>query len=104
MAKIIWSAPTRFDLEMILATIAREVGQHVARKWSQRISRAIAQLALFPEIGSEVEVFPFRNFREQIVGPYRIIYRFDGVNCRLLAIVRAQQDLTRRLNTEDDFI
>jgi plasmid stabilization system protein ParE len=58
-------------------------------------------LETFPEIGARVEEFPFLHLRERLVGSYRILYFFDGSDCRIARIVRAEQDLSRAINLDD---
>jgi plasmid stabilization system protein ParE len=102
MARVIWSTPARLEFDVILATIRREAGPHHAEKWRRRFEKALATIQTFPESGSPVEEFPWKNWRESIVGPYRIIYRFDGTNCRVLSAVRAERDLTQRFPEDGD--
>jgi hypothetical protein len=59
-------------------------------------------LATTPEIGAPVEELEWPGVREQIVGSYRVLYRFDGTTCRVGAVVRAERDL-RRAVVPDDF-
>jgi plasmid stabilization system protein ParE len=70
-------------------------------KWADKLRDAAGALARFPEIGSPVEDAPVPHLREQIVGSYRLIYRYDGNECLILTIARAEQDLRRLLAPED---
>jgi plasmid stabilization system protein ParE len=81
--------------------IAREVSVRVAEEWATSIREAIALLETLPEIGSPVEDIPFPGLRERIIGPYRVIYRYDGEECLILTIPRAERDLSGY--TPDDF-
>lgn len=72
-----------------------------ADKWVNKLLAATDQLELFPEIGAPVEEVGCSAFRELVVGPYRIIYRVVGDECRIGAIVRAERDLTRALSPDD---
>ena len=101
MAGISWSAAARADLQRIVTRIAREASPRTAREWGDRLRAAVDLLETLPEIGSPVEDVPIAGLRERIVGPYRIIYQFDGTDCRVLAIPRAEQDLSRVLSPDD---
>lgn len=59
-------------------------------------------LEQFPEIGTPVEDLDRLGLRERLVGPYRVIYRFTGTECRIGAVVRVERDLSRAI-TPDDF-
>ncbi len=93
MARIIWSPRASRDWEIILSTIGREAGTSVRLKWKRKFDKAVNALIRFPEIGCPVEDFGIGNLREQIVGPYRIIYLFTGTVCRISRLLRAEQEL-----------
>ena len=93
MARIIWSPRASREWESILTTIGREAGSAVRLKWKRKFDKAVNALVQFPEIGSPVEDFGIGGLREQIVGPYRIIYVFTGTECRISRFLRAEQDL-----------
>jgi plasmid stabilization system protein ParE len=84
-----------------LSRIAREASPRTAAVWAGRIRRPVATLADLPEIGSPVDDSPVPGLRERIVGPYRIIYRFDGADCLIVTLVRAEQDLRQVLDPEN---
>ena len=98
MAGIVWTTDARREFDGVLATIRKEAGLSAAQKWQRRFAKAVAQIAAFPELGSPVEEYPWRDYREQFVGPYRMIYRFDSTNCRILSVTRGEQRLPRRLD------
>lgn len=101
MAHITWTRTARSDLERILRRIAHEASPQSAIKWAAKLREAVSLLEIFPEIGSPVEDVPVVNLRERIVGPYRVIYRYDGTACYILTIPRAEQDLRRILTPGD---
>jgi plasmid stabilization system protein ParE len=101
MAGIIWSPDARFDYERHLTRIAREASWRTAAKWAEKFRNSIQLLEQFPGIGAPVEDVPILGLRERLVGPYRLIYRYDGRDCRILSIPRAEQDLQRILMPEE---
>lgn len=84
-----------------MSRLAREASPRTAAAWAARIRDAVAALKDFPEIGAPVEDAPFPGLREQLVGPYRIIYRFDGTDCWIVTVIRAEQDLRGVLDPEN---
>ncbi|MDB5311483.1 MAG: plasmid stabilization system protein [Gemmataceae bacterium] len=101
MARITWTTTARLDLRRIIEAIGRESSIRIAEKWAVKLYTAVKTLETLPEIGSPVEDLPFAGLREHIVGPYRVIYRYDGVGCLILTIPRAEQDLRRVITPED---
>ena len=100
MALVIWSPTARIDLRAIYDRIACD-SVLTAEKWLNKLLQAVAILEQLPEIGSPVEEPGFTGYREQIVGPYRIMYRFNGTTCRIAIIVRAERDL-RNVSLPED--
>ena len=101
MAQVTWSATARDDLERILRRIAQETSARTAAEWAAKIREAVELLQAFPEMGSPVEDAPVANLRERIIGPYRLIYRYNGIDCVILTIPRAEQDLRRAISPGD---
>lgn len=84
-----------------MSRLAREASPRTAAVWAARIRDAVTVLRDFPEIGAPVEDAPFSRLRERLVGPYRLIYRFDGVDCWIVTMIRAEQDLRGVLDPEN---
>lgn len=103
MADVLWSPTASRHLGTILSVISKEAGAAAALKWNRRFLKASRQLEKFPEIGSPIEDIVVPGFREQIVGPYRMIYHFDGLAVQMAFVLRGDQDLDRAL-TEAGFI
>lgn len=101
MARISWTAQARTDFRRLIAQIAVNQTPAIATEWARRIQAAVDILKKFPEIGSPVEDTPFPGLREQFVGPYRVIYKYNGRVCRIVIIPRAEQDLSSVLLPED---
>ncbi len=102
MALVIWSPTARADLRAIYDRIARD-SVLTAEKWLSKLLQAAYTLEQFPEIGSLVEEPGFTGYREQIVGSYRIMYRYNGTVCCIAIIVRAERDL-RNVTLPDDLV
>lgn len=93
MVRVVWAPNASRQYEMILSTITREAGESVGQKWRRKFNRAIGILKRFPKVGSPVEDVALDGYREQFVGPYRIIYRYFGSVCQIAIMVRAERDL-----------
>jgi plasmid stabilization system protein ParE len=74
----------------------------VAAKWARKLYRSTDILKRLPEIGSPVEEFPGKNLREIIVGPFRVIYRYESGVCRVMTVVRGQRDPRRHFDPDAD--
>ena len=92
MARIIWSPQSKKDLKIHFARIAKD-SLSIARKWQRKIRDAITLLLDFPEVGSPVEEFDDSRYREQIVGNYRILYRFERGSCYIGRIFRGEKEI-----------
>jgi plasmid stabilization system protein ParE len=71
------------DLHEIHDYIARD-SRRYARATVEKITAATAMLADWPESGEVLHEFP--EYRQIVVGKYRLIYREDAGNDRLLII------------------
>jgi plasmid stabilization system protein ParE len=102
MALIQWSPDARFGLSGIIGRI-RVSDPRTAEKWLSRIERLIETLERLPEIGSPVEEEPSLGLRELIVGPYRIIYKYDQPTdvCRIRYVVDGRRDVRRMLMPDE---
>ena len=100
MALVIWSPTARADLRAVYDRIARD-SVLTADQWLNKLLESVSVLEQFPEIGSPIEEPGFTAYREQIVGPYRIIYHYNGTECRIGTIVRAERDLRNVTFPED---
>lgn len=99
MAEVSWSDDAKSDLRSYYLRIARD-SVTAAEKWRVGILHAVAALEAFPEIGPAVEEVAMAGLRELIVGPYRVLYRFDGARCRIGLVIRAERDLRRAFRPE----
>ena len=75
MAALTWTHQALEDLEAICLYIARDAPM-MARVVADRVFRASAQLAEFPQLGRVVPEIGRPDIREVLVHNYRIIYRY----------------------------
>jgi toxin ParE1/3/4 len=81
-------------VEDIVAYIAKD-SQKYAIKMSERIFHAVERLELFPESGWVIPEFGIDRYREIVVSQYRILYRFDGTDVFITAVVHGARDLKK---------
>ena len=74
MAAIVWTGPALEDLRQIYQFIARDSKQY-AGIMVRRIRTAVSRLGNFPKRGRIVPEFPESQYREILVGHYRVVYR-----------------------------
>ncbi|MEI8372881.1 MAG: type II toxin-antitoxin system RelE/ParE family toxin [Planctomycetota bacterium] len=92
MVQIDWSLPALNDLREVFRYIARDSRKY-ARATLERITAATARLSQSPLMGEILFEFPV--YRQFVVGNYRLIYREDEANQRVLIIgvIHAGRDL-----------
>jgi plasmid stabilization system protein ParE len=91
--RIVWSKPAQDDLHQIKDFINVKESL-AARKFIRRLANTPKSLPDFPDLGRLVpELEDLGNYREVIVGGYRIIYSYT----------QAQIDILRVLNSTRDF-
>ena len=101
MARVTWTERANSDLRRTLNHLRRVASQATARKWAARIRAAVGRIEATPELGAPVEDAGNDGLREWIVGPFRIIYRFDGTTSEIQVVVRAERDLGPALDPDD---
>jgi toxin ParE1/3/4 len=100
MARIIWGFPALNDLEAVAEYIALDKPD-AARRYVQKVFRHVERLSAFPNSGSIPSEIPHLPYRQVVVPPCRIFYRFDGQTVFVVCVMRAEQllrpeDLTER--------
>ena len=91
-----WAPIAVDDLEGILDYLAVEAGGDTAAEIGSRILAKIATLARFPErcrVVPELKRVGVRDFRELIVGPYRIFFRIDGSIVGIVGVLDGRRDV-----------
>ena len=98
MVQVIWTRPAAEDLRSIHDYIALDSARY-ARIMVERLQEAAAFLATFPEMGQIVQEFVERDYREHIEGRYRLIYRHEPDNARIviMGVVHGSRDLKRAM-------
>lgn len=92
---IIWSPLAIKKFEDILDYIAIDSKAN-AEKFAERVFRKVAILIEFPNVGRKVQELNNSNYRELILGNYRIIYKLHLNDIHILTI----RHLKRLLDTD----
>jgi len=90
MARLIWTEPAVSNLESIADYIALDKPD-VAKRYVQLVFAAVKRLARFPSSGSvppEIHDLPYRQI---IVPPCRVFYRFKNKTVFILHVVRSER-------------
>ena len=90
MAIVRWAQRAQDDLHEVYRFIARD-SPRAAQAVVERLLRATERLALFPESGRMVPEFPELNYREILVGSYRVLHRLEGDTVWIVAIVHGRR-------------
>lgn len=83
--KIEWTTRARKDLRDIYEFVARDSSRY-AQIQIENIQNAVSNLANFPLIGHIVPEFPHLTYREILVGNYRVLYRFEEAQGRVIVM------------------
>lgn len=93
--KIKWTIRALNDLHDIHEFIAKD-SKRYAQIQIENIQNAVSNLLSFPMIGHEIPELPHLQYREILVGNYRVVYRLE--NKQDLVIVMAVMHVRRLLN------
>lgn len=87
---ILWSEPAERDLDDLIGYIALD-DPGAAKELLHHVLAAVEHLASFPDLGRPTEDLG-RPYRELVsVRPFRIIYRADRKEVRIVGVMRAEQ-------------
>lgn len=92
MAEVRWTLQALDDLEAICWFIARDAPQ-VAAVFAQRAFDVADRLAEFPRSGRAVPELNNPDFREVILGNYRLIHRLRSGDVQILTVHPAAKPL-----------
>ena len=92
MAEVRWTLQALDDLEAICLFIARDAPP-VSAVFAQRAFDATDRLARFPRSGRTVPEFNNPDFREMILGNYRLIYRIRSGDVQILTVHHAARPI-----------
>ena len=93
MAVVNWTEHARDDLRQVFDFIARD-SPRAAEALIERILRATERLERFPESGRKIPEFPDLEYREILVGSYRIQYRVQRDTVWIATVVHGSRLLT----------
>ena len=97
--EILWTETARADVEEIARFIAHDSVEN-ALAVLDRLEHAAENLAVLPERGRfvpELKQLGVLAYREVIVRPWRIIYRFDVDRVYVLGVLDGRRDLASLL-------
>ena len=90
--RVVWSQRAFQDLEAIASYIAADSAAY-AGNVVKRIVGMSQSLARFPRSGRMVPEFDDEAIRELLVYSYRVIYRIEGGEVTIAAVVHGKRDL-----------
>ena len=93
--KVIWTKPALSDLDDIISYIATN-SVDVAIKQYEKIKESSIKMGEFPEQGRVIPELQNENltkFREIIVKPWRVMYRSEGKDILILAIIDGRRNI-----------
>ncbi len=99
MARIIWTEPALTDLNDIAEYIALDKVE-AARRLVKKVFKCVGELEQFPELGRKPTELESPAYREIIVNPCRVFYRFDQNNIYILHVMRGERQLRKYLLDE----
>jgi toxin ParE1/3/4 len=91
VGRVTWAPSALEDVESIAHFIARDSVDHAAL-FVTRMCQAADRLATFPQAGRIIPEMNMPDRREVFVGPYRIMYRIEGQEVWIVAIVHGARD------------
>jgi plasmid stabilization system protein ParE len=96
---VLWSEAAAGDVEAIATYIASDSPAR-ARRLLERLEKKAASLRVVPERGRiipEMARFGWREWRELIVRPYRIMCRVEGRSVHVAAVLDGRRDIEELL-------
>ena len=99
MAHLIWTEPALDDLDDLAGYIAMD-NPMAASRLVQKVIESVGRLERFPHSGKKPRKLPETPYKEIVVLPCRIFYRFDGNTVYIVYAMREEQQLDRFLLNE----
>lgn len=94
MAEVIWTTSALNEVNEIAEYIALS-HTLAAKKLVQKIFNTVSRLESHPESGKKPPELTNSNYREVIVNPCRIFYKFEQGSVYILHIMRQERDLRK---------
>ena len=94
MAQIIWTEPALSDLSEIAEYIALDKIS-AAKKLVQDVFATVDRLEQFPESGKKPTELQKTRYREVIIGPCRVFYRYHADKVYILYVMRGEMLLRK---------
>jgi len=92
MARIVWSAAARSDLQRVVSYIRADAPAY-ARSFALRLAERVTQLESSPESGRLVPEDLSQTYRELIFGNYRIVYRYSANTVTIVTVIHGARIL-----------
>ena len=92
---VLWTRLASRDLFILVEYIAADNVDEAIRIF-EKIRKTAAKLTMFPSRGrivSELREQGVMAYRELIIGPWRIIYRFSGKTVYVLAVIDGRRNV-----------
>jgi len=99
VAQLMWTEPALDDLDDLAGYIAMD-NPMAASRLVQKVIENVGRLEQFPHSGRKSEELPGTPYREIVVSPCRIFYRFDGKAVFIVHAMREEQQFDRFLLDE----
>ena len=96
MAQLIWAEPALDDLDDLADYIAME-NPMAAGCFVKTVIESVDRLEQFPHSGKKPQELPGTPYREIVVPPCRIFYRYDGRTVFIVCVMREERQLSRVL-------
>ncbi|MBO6514809.1 MAG: type II toxin-antitoxin system RelE/ParE family toxin [Phycisphaerales bacterium] len=90
---VIWSPQALEKAEQILEYLD-ERSPEAAERFSDGLFNAVERLVDFPRMGRMVPELKNPNVRQILQGNYRVIYRLEGDDIRIVTLRHQRQNLT----------
>jgi toxin ParE1/3/4 len=99
VVRVDWAQPAIADLRQVYDFIAQDSPRY-AQLTIEKITAVAESLGRFPQLGEVLPEFPERDYRQIVVGAYRLIYREDPQQGRVLvvAVIHGSRDLPPALD------
>jgi addiction module RelE/StbE family toxin len=92
MARIIWTEPALNELDEIADYISLD-DPNAAKNLVRKAFSSVEHLEHYPESGKLLSEFDYSVYREIVVRPCRIFYRYENDNIFIIHIIRQEQFL-----------